>query len=201
MTEKRKIDMDRSEITELLTKATLRKIDDNRGYAATEVTLNYGSAKPKRIDVMEFKPMGVFNLSDIEKGVFTCYEIKSCMADVYSGNGLNFYGDKNYIVTTMETYKKLQIDILNGKFRDHLKEIYDEVGESVPDNYGVYVLVPDVPTADYRKSDDLKREYDNPTVLSREHSWKLIKMIQSEGYMKRNKSIIELLFCMLRSGK
>lgn len=44
-------------------------------------------------------------MPDLQQRIFTCYEIKSCKEDVYSGNGLNFYGEKNYIVTTMECYK------------------------------------------------------------------------------------------------
>ena len=75
----------------------------DRKYYAKEVTLDYGTAHPKRVDLIQFIPAGVTCVSDIEKGEFICYEIKSCVNDVYSGNGLRFYGEQNYIVTTMET--------------------------------------------------------------------------------------------------
>lgn len=59
---------------------------------------------------MEFSPANQCSVSGIEKGIFTCYEIKSCKEDVYSGNGLNFFGEKNYIVTTMACYKDITTD-------------------------------------------------------------------------------------------
>ena len=99
--------MNRKEITKFLTELlVLDKLTD-RKYYAKEVSIDYGTNKVKRVDVMQFEPLGVFHVSDIEKGKFICYEIKSCKQDIYSGNGLNFLGDENYIVTTAETYKKL----------------------------------------------------------------------------------------------
>lgn len=63
-------------------------------YYAREVSIDYGTSKVKRIDFMQFEPAGVIYQGDIEKGIFTCYEVKSCREDVYSGNGLNFLGGK-----------------------------------------------------------------------------------------------------------
>ena len=40
--------------------------------------------------------------ASVEKGCFEFYEVKSCMADFTSGNGLTFYGDQNYLVCTKE---------------------------------------------------------------------------------------------------
>lgn len=40
--------------------------------------------------------------ASVEKGCFGFYEVKSCMADFTSGNGLTFYGDQNYLVCTKE---------------------------------------------------------------------------------------------------
>ena len=71
-------------------------------YYAREVSVDYGTREVKRVDFMQFEPAGVTSISSIEKGIFTCYEVKSCKEDVFSGNGLNFLGEKNYIVTTME---------------------------------------------------------------------------------------------------
>lgn len=86
--------MDRKETTTLLTDILIRDKLSDRKYYAKEVTLDYGTIHPKRVDVMQFAPAGVTYASDIEKGIFTCFEIKSCYNDVYSGNGLNFYGEK-----------------------------------------------------------------------------------------------------------
>ena len=36
-----------------------------------------------------------------------CYEVKSCLADFESGNGLTFYGDENFLVTTRELAEQL----------------------------------------------------------------------------------------------
>lgn len=43
-----------------------------------------------------------YKAADVEKGCFSFYEVKSCMADFTSGNGLTFYGDQNYLVCTKE---------------------------------------------------------------------------------------------------
>lgn len=88
-------------------------------YYAREVSIDYGTRDVKRVDFMQFEPAGVTSISSIEKGIFTCYEVKSCKEDVFSGNGLNFLGEKNYIVTTMECYKSIQEDIRSGKLDDY----------------------------------------------------------------------------------
>ena len=64
-------------------------------YWAKEVVVDYGSskAKTKRIDFMQYIPDGQCSISSLEKGIFICYEVKSCKKDVYSGNGLNFLGE------------------------------------------------------------------------------------------------------------
>lgn len=185
--------MNRKDTTKLLTDILIQWMGVRSIYAK-EVTLDWGYAHPKRIDVMQFIPSGVMNISEIEKGIFTCYEIKSCKADVYSGNGLNFYGDKNYIVTTMETYKKLKEDLISDTFSDFRKEHHPETYKS---EYGVLVAVP--ANIDLRVTKDLYSEYENPTEFSgNPYDWKLAEMGHCyEGSRKR--SMTELLFCMLRA--
>lgn len=98
--------MNREEITKFLGDLLIQQRLSGRGkYWASEVTLDYGQGKgkQKRVDFMQFKPQNQLAVSELEKGEFICYEIKSCKADVFSGHGLNFEGDRNYIVTTMET--------------------------------------------------------------------------------------------------
>ena len=116
--------MNRSETTQFLTKVLIKDRLTDRKYYAKEVTLDYGTDHAKRIDVMQFVPQGVFHVSDIEKGIFICYEIKSCKEDIYSGNGLNFFGEENYIVITAETYHKLlnEGDLSDGTLQKYVKE-------------------------------------------------------------------------------
>lgn len=95
---------------------------------------------------MEFEPAGVIKVSQIEKGIFTCYEVKSCKADFNSGFGKNFIGEKNYFIMPMSLYKEV---------------IYD-----IPHNVGVIVPIPVL--------GDKHKEFDNPTELTQEKSeWKL----------------------------
>lgn len=153
---------------------------------ASEASLDYGKSEgSKRIDYVLFEPAGATYISDVEKGIFTCFEIKSCKEDVYSGNGLNFEGEKNYIVTTMECYKSLLDDIRDGTLRKHIEE-YN--GRTV--HYGIMVAVP------YgRQSYD---EFENPTPFDETHDWHL-EIVNPCIPSHRTRSTTELLFCMLRS--
>ena len=75
--------MNRKEITKKLSDILI--IDRFSGvgkYWAKEVTLDYGTSHPIRVDYMQYTPNGAIFTSDIENGYFTCYEIKSCKADV-----------------------------------------------------------------------------------------------------------------------
>ena len=184
--------MNRKEITSLLTDTLISTRLSDRKYYAKEVTLDYGTTHPKRVDVMEFKPGGVIYASDIEKGTFACYEIKSCKEDVYSGHGLRFYGEENYIVTTMACYKDLQSDIREGKLRKYIEDNYPESSLY----YGVMVLVPE--SIDVKSSDEVYKEFENPTPLNSSCSWKLYKIIPCRPG-PRVRSMSEMLFCMLRS--
>lgn len=63
-------------------------------YWAREVSLDYGTKNVRRVDFMQFEPAGVVHVSDIEKGIFISYEVKSCKADFKSGFGRNFVTEK-----------------------------------------------------------------------------------------------------------
>ena len=99
---------DRKEITKFLGNLLENQYFSGIGkYWAKEVSVDFGSTeKAKRVDYMQFVPENQCSVSALEKGSFFCYEIKSCKADIYSGNGLNFLGEKNYIVTTAQCYKE-----------------------------------------------------------------------------------------------
>lgn len=180
--------MNRKETTRFLSNLLVSDRLGKRGvYYASEVSLDYGTTDAKRVDFMQFVPKGVTCISDIEKGIFTCYEVKSCKEDVYSGNGLNFVGEKNYIVTTMDCYKKLQPDMRSGKFLNHMMECCPE------SNFHVGFMIP-IP---FRSK--MEDEYEKPTELTNEIFWEL-KIVFPCREGRRKRSTTELLFCMLRSG-
>lgn len=165
--------MNRKETTEFLSELLVQRKLSGK-YYASEVTLDCGAGKgkEKRVDFMQFVPKNQ-STSGIEKGEFIFYEVKSCKADYHSGNGLNFEGDRNYIVVTMETYKKI---------------IKDK-----PWEVGVYVACPE-----HR---ELVDEFENPTPIDdKTVDWTL--KIATEAHPKdRQRSMSQLLFYMLRSGK
>ena len=102
--------------------------------------------------------------------------------------GLNFLGEKNYIVTTMQCYKDIQPDVRSGKLWKHIQECNPEsLGQ-----YGIMVPVP------YGR--ELTDEYENSTELTADKEWEL-KEIMPCHQKGRKRSTTELLFCMLRSGK
>lgn len=171
--------MTRKEITVLLGDILYQQRFTGIGkYYASEVTIDYGTKDACRVDYMQFVPPNQMSISGLEKGIFICYEVKSCVNDFKSGYGQNFIAEENYLVMPMELYKKVIHDIPNG----------------------VGVLVP-VPAAMGRKNSDCWQEFDHPTEFKGDsNDWRLHKI--RDAYSKyRKKSITELLFCMLMSGK
>lgn len=171
----------RKETTEFLSKLLISSRLSGMGkYYASEVTLGYGTGKgkEKRVDFIQFVPQNQYSVSGLEKGEFIFYEVKSCKEDYHSGHGLTFEGDKNYLVTTMQTYKDLLPEIRTAKFSYYT---------------GVMVAVP----ADRHEYD----EFEKPTPIDTPNTnWRL-HIINSAHPHSRERSMTELLFCMLRSGK
>ena len=99
---------------------------DTRIYSASEVS--FFEDKHIRVDYMMFKPLNN-SVSGIEKGDFYCYEVKSSPKDFYSGHGLNFIGDFNYLVMTRDTFEIVK------------KDIPWDIGVYVPDEYRSLVSV------------------------------------------------------------
>lgn len=163
--------MTRPEKTKLLSNLLENKLRADGAYWSSEVTVDFNTANRKRVDYMSFKPKNQ-SASGVEKGIFTCYEVKSCVEDYKSGNGLNFFGEKNYIVTDMKTYKKAI----------HL----------VDHGVGAYVAVP--------MGMDVWEYFDDTSELESDVSYEL-KCLQHAREKDRHYSMNVLLFCMLRSGK
>lgn len=155
--------MDRKETTKFLGQLLINTRFGGAGkHWASEVSIDPWGREAKRVDYMQFSPADQCSISGIEKGIFTCYEIKSCKEDVYSGNGLNFLGEKNYIVTTMECYKDILPDLRSGKFSKHMREQFPESSNY----FGVMVAIPD-----WAEATD---EFEKPTPLDAEiRQWKL----------------------------
>ena len=112
--------MSRADTTQMLSSLTEKLIapyNDPRIYWAKEVTFDYATLNPVRVDYMRFKPLNN-TVSGIEKGDFYCYEVKSSVADFNSKNGHNFLGDFNYYVMPWV--------------------VFDAVKEQVPYYVGVY---------------------------------------------------------------
>lgn len=132
--------MNRTETTKFLGELLERQYLRGLGkHWAKEVSIDPGSARThRRIDYMLFQPAGQCDVADIEKGIFTCYEVKSCKEDVFSGNGLNFIGEKNYIVTTMQCWKDIMPEYRSGKLFKHIREINPEASG----DHGVMVAIP-----------------------------------------------------------
>ncbi len=166
--------MNRRETTKFLSDLLVKDRFNGIGkYWAREVSIDYGTTDVKRVDFMEFQPTGVVSISEIEKGIFVCYEVKSCMADYKSGFGQNFLTEKNYLVMPAELCEKVMHEIPRG--------------------IGVICPIP--------LEKGIAEELENPTPLDEECiQWKM-RVILPAYTRKRKRSMVELLFCMLRSGK
>ena len=167
--------MNRKETTEFLSNLLVERLSGRGKYYASEVTLDYsgGKGEKKRVDFIQFVPKNQ-STSGIEKGEFVFYEIKSCKADYNSGNGLNFGGDRSYVVTTMETYKQIR--------------------REVPWSVGVYVACPE-------SRGTLADEFASPTRIDDKTVDWTLKIATVAHPKDRQRSMSQLLFYMLGSGK
>ena len=176
----------RKTTTDFLSKLLFKeKLTGIGKHYAREVTVDYGTGNAKRVDFMQFIPDGQCSVSALEKGIFVCYENKSCKEDDYSGNGLNFLGEKNYIVTTLECYKELLPDIKSGKLKRYIQENYPESSTK----FGIIGAVRGAKDGDFDGA--IKADSDV-------NKWHLETIVKCRTGLRR-KSMVELLFCMLRA--
>lgn len=80
--------MNRKETTLFLSHILERtKLNVFGKHYAKEVSIDPWTSNAKRVDYMQFSPGDQMSISGIEKGIFTCYEIKSCKEEaVEKGN-------------------------------------------------------------------------------------------------------------------
>lgn len=99
--------MGRSEITTGLSALLEQHLDKQTCIYGSEVSIEpLGRCRPDYLSVSA--SFGKFaDVSSIERAEVTVYEIKSCLADFKSGNGLNDVGDDNWLVMPYETYMKI----------------------------------------------------------------------------------------------
>ncbi|MGG5373497.1 hypothetical protein [Enterococcus sp. AZ196] len=150
--------MERVEVTRSLSDLVRKKLTNNCTFWAEEVELDFGKA---RIDFVGFQPFNIGQNgmcpSAIDKGTFSFYEVKSCMADFKSGNGLTFLGDENYLVCE--------------------RELADQLYEKMMLPSGVKVIVPNKPRNALILAFDLSDSFGNwsrRTKSSSEMLWNMI---------------------------
>lgn len=127
--------MSRKEVTSLLNRELIRvKLERKNAYSywAHEVEV-YDERKGATtwVDFMQFEPGGYHTAThpgNVEAGTFTCYEVKSCLEDIKSGHGLNFYGDENYLVMPVEVYPKFK--------HAYIEKRDKKLNELIPNLYG-----------------------------------------------------------------
>lgn len=79
--------MNRAETTKFLGQLLINTRFGGAGkHWASEVSIDPWGQEAKRVDYMQFSPADQCSISGIEKGIFTCYEIKSCKEDSYGPN-------------------------------------------------------------------------------------------------------------------
>lgn len=173
--------MNRKDITKFLSDLLEKDRLSGAGkYWAKEVTFDYGKENSVRVDYVQFKPLNQLAVDGLEKGEFICYEIKSCKEDYLSGHGLNYEGEKNYLVMTMGTFKALK-----------------ECGEIDKLPYCVGILVP-MPYRKKYKEDKIQSEYEHPTeFLTTDRVY--LETIKPAKKTYRKRPMTEMLFCMLRT--
>ena len=118
--------MGRSEITAGLSALLERRLAKENAKYAREVEIEEPvTRKLLRVDYMAYSypamRQGALHFADL--GIVTVYEVKSCMADYRSGNGLGFYGDRNVLVCPSSLAEQLR--------------------GALPENVGVMCPVPD----------------------------------------------------------
>ena len=89
-------EMSRAETTAMLSKLVEKRLKNQTAFWASEVNFDRNTPDERRVDYVGFKPWNINGEpvpASVEKGCFEFYEVKSCMADFTSGNGLTFYGD------------------------------------------------------------------------------------------------------------
>lgn len=97
--------MSRAETTAMPSAPVEKRLKNQTAFWASEVSFDRNAPDERRVDYVGFAPWNINGdpvPASVEKGRFGFYELKSCMADFTSGNGLTFHGDQNHPACTKE---------------------------------------------------------------------------------------------------
>lgn len=130
--------MSRKEVTALLSSELVRLVLTRKNaysYWAHEVEV-YDESKGATtwVDFMQFEPAGYHTAThpgNVERGTFSCYEVKSCIADIKSGHGLNWFGDENFMVIPVELYPKFK-RAYHGSFEKNFEDRDEKLRKYIP---------------------------------------------------------------------
>lgn len=182
-------DMSGKETYEFLEHLVIRRLIGYEKYWARDVISNFDKTKREKIDFLQYEPYHrVRSMSDIEKGVFTVYDIRVSKTNFYSNKSINFIGEQNYFVTTMECCQNIMDDVINGKLEEHIKK----TSPLSSTTYGILVPIPVGKT--------IEEESINPTPLDEAKEWELAINFPCIP-APRQKTLAEMFFYMLRSRK
>lgn len=90
--------MSRTETTAMLSKLVEKRLRNQTAFWASEVNFDRNTPEERRVDYVGFKPWNINGEpvpASVEKGCFEFYEVKSCMADFTSGNGLTLARERD----------------------------------------------------------------------------------------------------------
>ena len=139
--------MSRKEVTSLLNRELIWcRLERKNAYAywAHEVEV-YDERKGKGtwVDFMQFEPGGYHAATypgHVEAGTFICYEVKSCLEDIKSGHGLNFFGDENYLVMPCEVFPKFK-EAWHGTSEGGFEDYDRKLRECIPSFSGFDIML------------------------------------------------------------
>ena len=102
----------RADVTAMLSEELERQILSKFRLWGAEVKLCegdvFGAPQGGRVDYMAFEPLDMScSVRSIEGGTVHVFEVKSCMADLKSGHGMNLVGDVNWLVCTADLWREI----------------------------------------------------------------------------------------------
>jgi hypothetical protein len=98
----------------------------------------------------------------------------------------------------MECYKSLLPDIQSGKLDEHVNEINGGRRTS----FAFLIAVPDRTTMErFNPMKAITEEFEKETPLDSYTSWRFARPDYGKRAQSRARSTVELLFCMVRSGR
>lgn len=173
-------------------------------YASSAVAIGGEPGVFGVVDYMTFSPSGTEDISGIEKGVFTCYMVRTSYKELYSDESLNFVGERNYLVTTADVYARIVDDeqadkekgVMNaegGKLQKHIQSLNPEAKCHIGADVGILVAV--------RKGESLSEACSRPAEFDPDEEYTLICAEPCSNRAARRHGMTEMLFLMLRAYK